>query len=94
MCPVFVYASEFGQLACGVEWVAKRFVTIFVEAIKVILKIYYFPKPSSLSQAMMQAVSCDNWLFESHLLLSLDFASREGRSFHTLSHVTRHCLSL
>ena len=46
------------------SWTTKPFTTIFVEAFE--LMLLNFPDLASLSQGIMQAVSCDNRLFELH----------------------------
>ena len=48
-----IYASEFRQLACVVQWDNQTLLLNFSE-------------PTSLSQAITQVFSCDNFLFELH----------------------------
>ena len=66
MRPVSVYASEFRQLACDVQWDGQALCDHFRRGLRSEIKnlLVNFPEPTSLSQAITQAVSCDNRLFE------------------------------
>ena len=66
MRPVSVYASEFRQLACDVQWDGQALCDHFRRGLRSEIKnlLLNFPEPTSLSQAITQAVSCDNRLFE------------------------------
>ena len=61
-----VYASEFRQLACDVNWDDQALVDHFRRGLRSNVKnlLLNFPEPTSLSQAISQAVHCDNRLFE------------------------------
>ena len=64
--PVSVYASEFRQLSCDVQWDDQALCDHFRRGLRSDVKnlLLNFPEPTSLSQAIKQAVSCDNRLFE------------------------------
>ena len=66
MRSVSVYASEFRQLACDVQWDGQALCDHFRRGLRSEIKnlLLNFPEPTSLSQAITQAVSCDNRLFE------------------------------
>ena len=66
MRPVSVYASEFRQLACDVQWDNQALCDHFRRGLRSDVKnlLLNFPEPTSMSQAITQAVSCDNQLFE------------------------------
>ena len=66
MRPISVYASEFRQLACDVQWDGQALCDHFRRGLRSEIKnlLLNFPEPTSLSQAITQAVSCDNRLFE------------------------------
>ena len=61
-----VYASEFRQLACDVNWDDQALIDHFRRGLRSNVKnlLLNFPEPTSLSQAVSQAVLCDNRLFE------------------------------
>ena len=74
-----VYASEFRQLACDVNWDDQALVDHFRRGLRINVKnlLLNFPKPTSLSQAISQAVHCDNRLF--------NFAKKSaGLGFHLI----------
>ena len=60
-----VYASEFRQLACDVNWDDQALVDNFQRGFRSNVKnlLLNFPEPTSLSQEISQAVHCDNHLF-------------------------------
>ena len=64
--PVSFYASKFRQLASGVQWGDQAFYDHFCRGLQSDVKnlLLNFPKLTSLSQAIKQAVICDNYLFE------------------------------
>ena len=61
-----LYASEFRQLACDVKWDDQALCDHFRRGLRGDIKnlLLNFPEPTSLSQAISQAVQCDNRLFE------------------------------
>ena len=61
-----VYASEFRQLACDVNWDDQALADHFRHGLRRNVKnlLLNFLEPTSLSQAISQAVHCDNRLFE------------------------------
>ena len=63
---VSVYTSEFRQLAWNVQWDGQALCDHFHQGLRSEIKhlLLNFPEPASLSQAIMQAISCDNWFFE------------------------------
>ena len=67
--PASVYASEFRQLACDVNWDDQALCDQFRRGLRNDVKnlLLNFPEPTSLSQVISQAVQCDNRLFESRL---------------------------
>ena len=80
-----VYASEFRQLACDVNWDDQALADHFRRGLRSNVKnlLLNFPEPTSLSQAISQAVHCDNRLFE--------FRQEERRIWGTHS-LPRHAL--
>ena len=67
--PASIYASEFRQLACDVNWDDQALCDQFRRGLRNDVKnlLLNFPEPTSLSQVISQAVQCDNRLFESRL---------------------------
>ena len=61
-----IYASEFRQLACDVNWDDQALVDHFRRGLRSNVKnlLLNFPEPTSLSQAISQEILCDNRLFE------------------------------
>lgn len=61
-----VYAAEFRQLACDVDWDDKALISAFRWGLRDDVKdlLLNLPDPSTLSEAITQAVRCDNRLFE------------------------------
>ena len=61
-----VYASEFRQLACEVGWGDQALRDQFRRGLRGDVKnlLLSLPEPTSLTNAIMQAVRCDNRLFE------------------------------
>ena len=61
-----IYASEFRQLACDVEWDGQALLDQFRRGLRGEIKnlLLNFPEPTSLNEAISQAVRCDNRLFE------------------------------
>ena len=66
MRTISVYASEFRQLACDVQWDGQALCDHFRQGLQSEIKnlLLNFLEPMSLSQAITQAISCDNRLFE------------------------------
>ena len=66
MRPVSVYASEFRQLACDVQWDGQALCDHFHRGLRSEIKnlLLNFPESTSSSQAIAQVVSCGNRLFE------------------------------
>ena len=60
------YASEFRQLACDVEWDGQALLDQFRRGLRGEIKnlLLNFHEPTSLNEAISQAVRCDNRLFE------------------------------
>ena len=61
-----VYAAEFRQLACDVDWDDKALISAFRWGLRDDVKdlLLNLPDPTTLSEAITQAVRCDNRLFE------------------------------
>ena len=61
-----VYAAEFQQLACDVDWDDNALISTFQWGLRDNDKdlLLNLPNPTSLSEAITQAVRCDNRLFE------------------------------
>jgi hypothetical protein len=61
-----VYASEFRQISCDVEWDGQALLDQFRRGLRGEIKhlLLNFPEPTSLNEAITQAVRCDNRLFE------------------------------
>ena len=66
--PASIYASEFHQIACDVNWNDQALCGHFCRGIQNDVKtlVLNFPEPTSLSQVISQAVNSDNRLFEFH----------------------------
>ena len=64
--PASIYASEFRQIACDVNWDDQALCDQFRRGLRNDVKtlLLNFPEPTSLSQVISQAVQCDNRLFE------------------------------
>lgn len=61
-----VYAAEFRQLACDVDWDDKALISAFRWGLRDDVKdlLLNLTDPTTLSEAITQAVRCDNRLFE------------------------------
>lgn len=61
-----VYAAEFRQLACDVDWDDNALISTFRWGLRDDVKdlLLNLPDPTTLSEAITQAVRCDNRLFE------------------------------
>ena len=61
-----VYAAEFRQLACDVDWDDNALISAFRWELRDDVKdlLLNLPDPTSLSESITQAVRCDNRLFE------------------------------
>jgi hypothetical protein len=62
------YASEFRQIACDVDWDEQALRDLFRQGLRSDIKnlLLNFPEPTTLQEAISQAVRCDNRLFELH----------------------------
>jgi hypothetical protein len=65
-CSAIVYASEFKQLACNVNWGKVALIDQFRYGLRDDVQnlLLTFTDPSSFSEAITQAIQCDNRLFE------------------------------
>jgi len=61
-----VYASDFRQLACDINWGEEALVSQFYWGLKDDVKdlLLSLPDPQTLNEAISQAVKCDNRLFQ------------------------------
>ena len=61
-----IYASEFRQLACDVEWDGQALLDQFRRGSRGEIKniLLNFPEPTSLNEAISQVVRCDNHVFQ------------------------------
>ena len=61
-----IYAADFQQLTCDLEWNDKAFMTQFRYGLKDDVKnlLITMPQADSLEELMSQAITCDNRLFE------------------------------
>lgn len=61
-----IYAAEFRQLACDVDWDDNALISAFRWGLRDDVKdlLLNLPDPTTLSEAITQAVRCDNRLFE------------------------------
>ena len=64
--PVSVYAYEFRQFACDVQWGDQALCDHFCRSLRSDVKnlLLNFLEPTSLSQAIKKVISCDNRVFE------------------------------
>ena len=60
------YASEFWQLACNINWDELALISQFYSSLQDGIKdlLLTLPDPSTLNEAINQAIKCDNHLFE------------------------------
>ncbi len=65
-CSAIVYASEFRQLACDVNWGEAALINQFRYGLRDDVQdlLLTLADPSSFSEAITQAIRCDNHLFE------------------------------
>lgn len=79
-----VYASDFRQLACDINWDEEALMSQFYWGLKDDVKdlLLSLPDPRTLNEAISQAVKCDNRLFQRRQ----DQSSRQ--------HTTRHISSM
>jgi hypothetical protein len=63
---VAIYATEFQQLTCDLEWNNKAFINCFRYGLKDDVKdlLITMPKVETLQEFITQAITCDNRLFE------------------------------
>jgi hypothetical protein len=61
-----IYAPEFQQLTCDLEWNDKAFINQFRYGLKDNVKdlLITMPKVETLQEFITQAITCNNWLFE------------------------------
>lgn len=64
--PASIYASDFRQLACDIEWGEPTLVSQFYHGLRDEVKdlLLSLPDPTTVNEAISQAVKCDNRLFE------------------------------
>jgi hypothetical protein len=61
-----IYAAEFQQLTCNLDWNDKAYMTRFCYGLKDDVKnlLITMPKVDTLKELISQAITCDNRLFE------------------------------
>ncbi len=61
-----MYASKFKELACDISWDEAALISQFQFGIHSDVKdmLLTMPDPTTLNQAIAQAIQCDNQLFE------------------------------
>jgi hypothetical protein len=59
-----IYAIEFQQLTCDLEWNDKAFINRFRYGLKDDVKDLLITMPKTLQKFIIQAITCNNWLFE------------------------------
>jgi hypothetical protein len=64
--PASAYVVEFQQLTCDLDWNDTALITMFRWGLRDDIKtlLLNLPKPTTLSEAITQAIDCDNQLFE------------------------------
>jgi hypothetical protein len=75
--PASAYVAEFQQLACDLNWNDTALITMFRWGLRDDIKtlLLNLPKPTTLSEAITQAIDCDNQLFEQRQERRLLFGS-------------------
>ncbi len=75
--PASAYVAEFQQLACDFDWNDTALITMFRWGLRDDIKtlLLNLPKPTILSEAITQAIDCDNRLFEQRQERRLFFGS-------------------
>ncbi len=75
--PASAYILEFQQLACDLDWNDTALITMFRWGFRDDIKtlLLNLPKPTILSEAITQAIDCDNRLFEQRQERRLLFGS-------------------
>jgi hypothetical protein len=75
--PTSAYVVEFQQLACDLDWNDTALITMFRWGLRDDIKtlLLNLPKPTTLSEAITQAIDCDNRLFEQRQERRLLFGS-------------------
>jgi hypothetical protein len=75
--PASAYVAKFQQLACDLDWNDTALITMFRWGLRDDIKtlLLNLPKPTTLSEAITQAIDCDNRLFEQRQERRLLFGS-------------------
>jgi hypothetical protein len=75
--PASAYVAEFQQLACDLDWNDTALITMFRWGLRNDIKtlLLNLPKPTTLSEAITQAIDCDNRLFKQRQERRLLFGS-------------------
>jgi hypothetical protein len=75
--PTSAYVVEFQQLACDLDWNNTALITMFRWGLRDDIKTLWLnlPKPTTLSEAITQAMDCDNRLFQQRQERRLLFGS-------------------
>lgn len=75
--PASAYVAEFQQIACDLDWNDTALITMFRWGLRDDIKtlLLNLPKPVTLSEAITQAIDCDNRLFEQRQERRLLFGS-------------------
>lgn len=75
--PASTYVAEFQQIACDLDWNDTALITMFRWGLRDDIKtlLLNLPKPVTLSEAITQAIDCDNRLFEQRQERRLLFGS-------------------
>jgi hypothetical protein len=75
--PASAYVAEFQQLACDLDWNDAALITMFRWGLRDDIKtlLLNLPKPTTLSEAIIQAIDYDNRLFEQRQERRLLFGS-------------------
>jgi hypothetical protein len=75
--PASAYVAEFQQLACDLDWKDTALITMFRWELRNDIKtlLLNLPKPTTLSEAITQAIGCNNRLFKQRQERQLLFGS-------------------
>jgi hypothetical protein len=78
--PTSAYIAEFQQLACDLDWNDMALITMFRWGLRDDIKtlLLNLPKPTTLSEAITQAINYDNRLFEQRQERRLLFGSYQA----------------
>jgi len=78
--PASAYVAKFQQLACDLDWNDTALITMFRWGLRNNIKtlLLNLPKPTTLSEAITQAIDCDNQLFEQRQEQRLLFGSYQA----------------